>query len=77
MKTDTLIIGQGISGTFLSWFLHKAGEEFLVIDDHKATASSHVAAGLINPVTGRRVVKVWMDNVPVSYTHLDVYKRQF
>lgn len=67
MKTGTLVIGQGISGTFLSWFLHKAGEDFLVIDDTKQNASSRVAAGLINPVTGRRVVKVWMDDVILPF----------
>lgn len=67
MKTGTLVIGQGISGTFLSWFLHKADEDFLVIDDTKQNASSRVAAGLINPVTGRRVVKVWMDDVILPF----------
>lgn len=67
MKTGTLIIGQGISGTFLSWFLHQSGEEFIVIDDEKPNASSRVAAGLINPVTGRRVVKVWMDDVILPF----------
>lgn len=67
MKTGTLIIGQGISGTFLSWFLQQAGEDFVVIDDGKPNASSRVAAGLINPVTGRRVVKVWMDDVIIPF----------
>lgn len=59
-KTEFLIIGQGISGTFLSWYLHKAGKSFLVIDDNDPASSSRVAAGIINPVTGRRVVKTWM-----------------
>ena len=62
-----LIIGQGISGTFLSYFLHKAGIDFIVIDDAKPNASSRVAAGLINPVTGRRVVKVWLDDVIIPF----------
>ncbi|MFV0604223.1 MAG: NAD(P)/FAD-dependent oxidoreductase [Niabella sp.] len=67
MKTDILIVGQGISGTFLSWFLHKSNINFIVIDDAKPNASSRVAAGLINPVTGRRVVKVWMDDIIIPF----------
>jgi len=57
---DILIIGQGICGTMLSWFLHKAGKSFLVIDDNNENAASKVAAGIINPVTGRRFVYSWM-----------------
>lgn len=59
MQTDFLIIGQGISGTFLSWFLKKAGVDFHIIDEFREDVPSRVAAGLINPVTGRRVVKTW------------------
>jgi glycine/D-amino acid oxidase-like deaminating enzyme len=59
MQTDILIIGQGISGTFLSYYLHKAGIDYLVIDDNQADAPSKIAAGIINPVTGRRLVTVW------------------
>jgi glycine/D-amino acid oxidase-like deaminating enzyme len=60
MNTDLLIIGQGISGTFLSYYLDKEKREFLVIDDNDINSSSRLAAGIINPVTGRRLVTVWM-----------------
>jgi glycine/D-amino acid oxidase-like deaminating enzyme len=60
MQVDYLIIGQGISGNMLSWFLHKEGKTFLVIDDNNEKASSKVAAGVINPVTGRRYAYTWM-----------------
>jgi glycine/D-amino acid oxidase-like deaminating enzyme len=60
MQFDFLIIGQGISGTFVSWFLQKEGKRFLVIDNNHVTAASRIAAGIINPVTGRRMVTVWM-----------------
>ncbi len=60
MKVDYLIIGQGICGTFLSYYLQQAGCSFLVIDDDRSNTASKVAGGIINPVTGRRVVSTWM-----------------
>lgn len=60
MKVDYLIIGQGISGTWLSYYLQKKGKSFLVIDNNRSDAPSRIAAGIINPVTGRRHAEVWM-----------------
>jgi glycine/D-amino acid oxidase-like deaminating enzyme len=60
MEIEYLIIGQGISGTFLSYYLRKEGRSFLVIDNNYINSSSKIAAGIINPVTGRRMVTVWM-----------------
>jgi glycine/D-amino acid oxidase-like deaminating enzyme len=60
MQVDYLIIGQGICGTMLSWFLHKEGKSFAVIDDNNEHSSSKIAAGIINPITGRRYVTTWM-----------------
>ncbi len=63
-----LIVGQGISGTMLSWFCHRAGIDFLVINQSSAGNSpSKTAAGLINPVTGRRVVTAWMDDIILPF----------
>lgn len=60
MHVDHLIIGQGICGTFLSWYLQKSNRSFLIIDDARSNTASRIAAGIINPVTGRRIVKTWM-----------------
>lgn len=60
MHFDCIIVGQGISGTWLSYFFRKAGLQVLVIDDAQKNAASRMAAGIINPVTGRRIVKTWM-----------------
>ncbi|MEJ7737296.1 MAG: FAD-dependent oxidoreductase [Chitinophagaceae bacterium] len=60
MQIDYLIIGQGICGTFLSWELQKANLSFLVIDEPRPFTASKIASGIINPVTGRRMVKTWM-----------------
>ena len=57
---DYLIVGQGIAGSLLGWFLQKAGQQILIIDDAHQSAASKIAAGIINPITGRRFVKSWM-----------------
>ena len=58
-KDPYLIVGQGVAGTVLTHFLRKRGAPIVVIDRGHKGASSRVAAGLINPVTGRRYVKSW------------------
>lgn len=68
MQTDILIVGQGICGTFLSYYLDKAGVDYLVMDDNREDAPSRVAAGIINPVTGRRVVTVWKADEIIPYS---------
>lgn len=59
MEVDFLLIGQGIAGTVLSYRLIKSGKSVLVIDQAAANNSSRVAAGLFNPITGRKMVKTW------------------
>lgn len=60
MKTiDYLIVGQGIAGTMLSYCLLKMHKKVLVIDDAGLSSSSAIAAGIFNPITGRRMVKTW------------------
>lgn len=59
MTKGILIIGQGLAGTLLGWALERAGIAFEIIDAGHATAASRAAAGIINPITGRRLVKSW------------------
>jgi len=59
MEVDYLIVGQGISGTFLSYYLIKAGKKVAVINASRTCTASKVASGVINPVTGRRIVRTW------------------
>lgn len=67
MQIDYLLIGQGISGTWLSYFLQQENKSFLVIDDKRPNAPSRLAAGIINPVTGRRHVSTWMIETLLPY----------
>ena len=59
-KRDYLIIGQGIAGTLLSYQLYKRGKSFHVVRSEMEKSSTYVSSGVINPVTGRRIVKTWM-----------------
>jgi glycine/D-amino acid oxidase-like deaminating enzyme len=74
MQADVLIIGQGICGTMLSWYLRKEGKTFMVIDNGDHSTSSKIAAGVINPVTGRRYVTTWMIADLMVFAK-DVYER--
>lgn len=56
---DYLIIGQGIAGSMLAWFLTQAGKKVLVVDEFRANSASQIATGIINPITGKRLVKSW------------------
>lgn len=56
-EIDYLIIGQGLAGSLLGWILLQQQQSILIVDRHFSGAASAVAAGLINPVTGKRFVK--------------------
>ena len=68
MQTDYIIVGQGLCGTLLSYELMNAGKKVMVIDESLPYTAGKVASGLINPVTGMRVVKSWMTDelLPVA-----------
>jgi glycine oxidase len=59
MSAAILIVGQGLAGTLLAWALERAGRSFVIADAGHAMAASRAAAGIINPITGRRLVKSW------------------
>lgn len=59
MPSDILILGQGLAGTLVGWALEKAGLSFAIADPGHARAATLAAAGIVNPITGRRLVKSW------------------
>lgn len=59
-NTDYLIVGQGICGTLLSYYLERAGQSVIVIDEPRQFTATKVASGIINPVTGKKWVTTWM-----------------
>ncbi len=58
-ETDFIIVGQGLAGTLMAHFLQKNNKSVLVIDPGEGGRATDVAAGIINPITGRRYVKSW------------------
>ena len=76
MIYDFLIVGQGVAGTVLAHKLMQEQQSICVIDNHHHLSSSKIAAGLVNPITGRKYVKSWMidELIPASiktYTELE------
>ncbi len=56
---DIIILGQGLAGTALAWWCHWSGLRVMVIDRAAAVTSSKIAAGLMTPITGQRLVPSW------------------
>jgi glycine/D-amino acid oxidase-like deaminating enzyme len=57
---DYLIVGQGLAGTALAVHLMDLGKTVLVANDSLLPSSSRVAAGIFNPLTGKKLVKTWL-----------------
>ncbi|RYD28717.1 MAG: FAD-binding oxidoreductase, partial [Verrucomicrobiaceae bacterium] len=53
-----MIVGQGLAGTCLAWALWERGEDFHMVD-RGAGGSSRVAAGMVNPITGKNFEPSW------------------
>lgn len=49
-NVDYLIVGQGIAGTLLSYFLIKKGKTILVIDELNLNSPSYISGAIINPI---------------------------
>ena len=53
------ITGMGLAGCCLAWQRHFRGEDFTWEDDGRPGSASRVAAGLVNPVTGKNFSVSW------------------
>ncbi|WP_299820065.1 FAD-dependent oxidoreductase [uncultured Pontibacter sp.] len=76
MNYDFIVVGHGLAGAVLSYTLRKRGYQVLVIDEPRKDTASKVAAGLVNPVAGKRFAKAWLADafIPAAdafYTELE------
>jgi len=58
-KVDYIILGQGLAGSWLAHELIKRNSTVVVINQSTENAASMKAAGLYNPITGRKMIKTW------------------
>lgn len=57
---DAFIFGGGLAGTMLAERLLAAGKRVLLVDDPAKSRCSRVAAGIVNPIGGKRLKRVWL-----------------
>ncbi|MDH5366436.1 MAG: FAD-binding oxidoreductase [Cyclobacteriaceae bacterium] len=72
-KFDYIIVGQGLAGSCLAFHLQQLGQKVLIIDEQKDNTSSKIAAGLYNPITGRKMVLTWKAHLLFDYLY-EFYK---
>jgi glycine/D-amino acid oxidase-like deaminating enzyme len=68
-RAEFLIIGGGISGLLMAYELFKNGHSFLIIDDTQKNSSSKIAAGMFNPISGKRMTVNWKANELLKSLH--------
>ena len=60
IELDYIIIGQGLAGSAVAIQAIKRGKKILVIDKSAENSSSRIAAGLFNPITGKKMTRTWL-----------------
>lgn len=59
MNSRLILVGSGISGSLIGYFLSRLKVDFLVIDDQNQSSPSRVAAGIMHPLVFKRLTKSW------------------
>jgi glycine oxidase len=53
-----------------AWFLDQEGCDVTLHNNPEIQAASGIAAGLINPITGKRFAKTWMADALFPFRHM-------
>lgn len=70
---DAIVFGAGLAGSILADTLAANGKRILVVDDPQRSLCSRVAAGLINPIGGKRLNLVWRADTLIPFA-TDYYR---
>ena len=66
---DVLVVGQGVAGSVLALTLERYGCSVVVASSASLPSASAVAAGIVNPLTGRKLVRTWEADRLFPYLH--------
>lgn len=56
---DQIILGQGLAGSVLGWYLVELGQAVRILDNGHRQAATMIGAGMVNPITGRFLALGW------------------
>ena len=70
---DYIIVGQGLAGSAVAIQAIKRNKKILVIDNLNENSSSRIAAGLFNPITGKKMTRTWLADTLFPYL-IDFYQ---
>lgn len=73
---DVIIAGQGLAGSILALHLENLGLSCLIINDRSSHSASQIAAGILNPITGKRLsknnlIRAYLEFAINFYTHCE------
>ena len=68
-SADVLVVGQGVAGSVLAWTLDQQGCTVILADAPTLPSASGVAAGIVNPLTGRKLVRTWRADDLFPFLH--------
>lgn len=66
---DFIIVGQGLAGSLLAYELLRRKKNVIIIDSNKKNTCSKIAAGIMLPITGRRLVKTWKADTLIPFSN--------
>ncbi len=66
-EVDYIIVGAGLAGSVLAHQLLKYKKNIIIVSSAALSPSSMVAAGLYNPITGKKFLKTWKSETILPY----------
>lgn len=73
--TSPIIVGQGLAGSLLAWEFLQRGIVPTVYDPYASTTSSRIAAGVINPLIGKRKLQLSWNAERLLPAALNTFRR--